>query len=255
VDKKYLTTTEAARLLSVSADTVLKWVRAGKIQSYRTPGGHFRIPSEAVTTMLPETAAVPIPTATALTKAPFQFCWEFNSPSGDISPECKKCIVYQGRARRCYEFRDVPEEFGHLKLYCQSSCEDCRYFQVVKEQGLNILIVTRSQATMERLGAAARNENVHLRFACTEYDTAAAVERFRPDYVVVDCGIGLRRTNDLCRHLGDDDRIPITRLIISSKDPSAKDHCEQEILGWLRKPFTLDDLTGFIEQLQQSPVH
>ena len=46
--KDYFTTTEAANLLSVSPDTVLKWVRAGKIESYRTPGGHSRIPSEAV---------------------------------------------------------------------------------------------------------------------------------------------------------------------------------------------------------------
>ena len=46
--KDYYTTSEAARLLSVSADTVLKWVKADKIDSYRTPGGHARIPKAAV---------------------------------------------------------------------------------------------------------------------------------------------------------------------------------------------------------------
>ncbi|WP_457826562.1 MerR family transcriptional regulator, partial [Staphylococcus aureus] len=43
-EKDYLTTSQAARLLAVSPDTVLKWVRAGKVKSYRTLGGHFRIP-------------------------------------------------------------------------------------------------------------------------------------------------------------------------------------------------------------------
>ena len=42
--KDYLTTTQAAKLLSVTPDTVLKWVKAGKVKSYRTLGGHFRIP-------------------------------------------------------------------------------------------------------------------------------------------------------------------------------------------------------------------
>ena len=55
--KDYYTTTEAARKLAVSADTVLKWVKAGKIDSYRTPGGHARIPKEAVETLLPKSNA------------------------------------------------------------------------------------------------------------------------------------------------------------------------------------------------------
>ena len=37
-DKNYLTTTQAAKLLSVSPDTVLKWVKAGKLQARRTLG-------------------------------------------------------------------------------------------------------------------------------------------------------------------------------------------------------------------------
>jgi excisionase family DNA binding protein len=253
MDKKYLTTTEAAQLLSVSADTVLKWVRAGKVRSYRTPGGHCRIPAEEITTLLPSDISM---TASPNTAAPpqFQYCWEFNSDSGRIAKECEACLVYQGRARRCYEFRDIPEEFGHLKLFCRTSCEECRYYQVVKEQGLNVLIITRSQSLMEELGAASRDENLRLKFACSEYDAAASIEKFRPDYVVVDCAIGIRNANELCRHLMHDDRLPITRLIIASKDSKAKEQCEQEILGWLRKPFTIADLSGFIDQLHQPPA-
>ena len=53
MNQKHYTTSQAAKLLSVSADTVLKWVKAGKINSYRTPGGHYRIPADAVETLLP----------------------------------------------------------------------------------------------------------------------------------------------------------------------------------------------------------
>ena len=49
----YYTTSQAAKLLSVSPDTVLRWVKAGKISSYRTPGGHARIPADAVAALLP----------------------------------------------------------------------------------------------------------------------------------------------------------------------------------------------------------
>ena len=47
-NKDYLTTSQAAKILSVSPDAVLKWARAGKIEAYRTPGGHFRIPKSAL---------------------------------------------------------------------------------------------------------------------------------------------------------------------------------------------------------------
>ncbi|OGL47597.1 MAG: hypothetical protein A2161_15390 [Candidatus Schekmanbacteria bacterium RBG_13_48_7] len=45
-EQKYLTTTQAAKLLSVAPDTILKWVKAGKLTSRRTLGGYFRIPME-----------------------------------------------------------------------------------------------------------------------------------------------------------------------------------------------------------------
>lgn len=42
--EKPLTTGEVARLLHLSAVTVLLWIRAGKLHAYRVPGGHYRIP-------------------------------------------------------------------------------------------------------------------------------------------------------------------------------------------------------------------
>ena len=46
--RRYLGTHEVARLLSVDAGTVIRWVDAGRLASFRTPGGHRRIPRQEV---------------------------------------------------------------------------------------------------------------------------------------------------------------------------------------------------------------
>lgn len=42
------TTGDVAALLGVSASTALRWVRDGELASYVTPGGHHRVPVEAL---------------------------------------------------------------------------------------------------------------------------------------------------------------------------------------------------------------
>jgi molybdopterin-binding protein len=39
---------EAARLLSLSRPTLMQWIRAERIKSVRTPGGHYRIPQSEI---------------------------------------------------------------------------------------------------------------------------------------------------------------------------------------------------------------
>ncbi|MDG1482054.1 MAG: excisionase family DNA-binding protein [Myxococcota bacterium] len=40
----FLTTHQAAQLLGVSLPTIVNWIGAGRLNAYRTPGGHRRIP-------------------------------------------------------------------------------------------------------------------------------------------------------------------------------------------------------------------
>jgi excisionase family DNA binding protein len=44
----YLKPAEVAALLGVNAKTVKRWIRAGKLDAIKTPGGHWRIPTESV---------------------------------------------------------------------------------------------------------------------------------------------------------------------------------------------------------------
>lgn len=42
-DDRLLTTGDAARLIHVERDTIVRWCNTGKLASFTTPGGHRRI--------------------------------------------------------------------------------------------------------------------------------------------------------------------------------------------------------------------
>ncbi|MBU8933691.1 MAG: excisionase family DNA-binding protein [candidate division Zixibacteria bacterium] len=244
-EKDYLTTTQAAKLLSVSPDTVLKWVKAGKVKSYRTLGGHFRIPISEL--RMPESGLhdqAPPVTLASDTQA-HQYCWEFLAAGGKIKAECMDCITYRSRARRCYELKDLPGEFGCLNLLCDTDCNDCDYFKVVSGQGINVLILTGNRRLVKGINRIEQS-GLQIRFASGEYETAVAIQSYRPDYIVIDCAFGKKRTANLCSSLFSDIRIPVARIILSSKTRTTEDYCDHEVFGWIRKPFSVEELNSCI---------
>ena len=52
--KEFLTSIEVAELLGVHQTTVIRWMDAGKLAGYRTPGGHRRFAPEVVRTFMVE---------------------------------------------------------------------------------------------------------------------------------------------------------------------------------------------------------
>jgi excisionase family DNA binding protein len=48
VSDRLLTTREVAIILRVSPETVLRWVRRGKLDARRLPGGELRFPEQAL---------------------------------------------------------------------------------------------------------------------------------------------------------------------------------------------------------------
>lgn len=247
--KSYLTTSEAAKLLSVSADTVLKWVRAGKIDSYKTPGGHARIPYEAIANMLPEGQLSPEEPETAkqdTEKNIYRYCWDFYAENNAIKEDCLNCVAYKSRAHRCYEMRDLPEEFGLLRLHCKTECEDCEYYKTKEGQSANAIILIRDQKQILSLQKEATDSETQFQFATNEYECSAIIEKFLPDFIVIDGSFGLSRTRDLCQQLIHDKRIPNIKIILSSKKATIKDYCDNEAFGWITKPFTIEQLEKLI---------
>lgn len=244
--QKYYTTSQAAQLLAVSPDTVLKWVRQGKISSYRTPGGHARIPSGAIETLLPS-EPTPVP---GTEETPYHYCWEFYGSGGVVNKKCRQCVVFRSRARRCYEMRDIPEHFGHLKLHCTTACEDCDYYHRVQGQGTSVLVVTRNSRLREQIEQEAQHGDVPIRFVTSEYECSALLHHYRPDYIVLDCALGASRVQAMCQHLNRDERIPFTKIILTSKSEKIRDCFEGTIFGWIKKPFTFVQLRCCLGQAE-----
>jgi excisionase family DNA binding protein len=240
-NKQFLTTTQAARILSVSPDTVLKWVKAGKLSAHRTLGGHYRIPHDALQVQSEKDIGLVSGNLQAVQPA-HQYCWEFHSVDGSVSSECLKCITYRSRSRRCYEFADLPEGIGFLHLNCKTTCDECEFFQLVSEQSPNILVCSESDGIIRDRDRIDTCESMNIRVVGSEYECATVMESFRPDFIVVDCAIGGKRSRRLCSSLYNDSRIPVTRIILSSRTKQLKDYCENEVFAWIRKPFTTQQL-------------
>jgi len=63
--KDILTTAKAAEILGVSIRTAQLWVENGQLPSWKTPGGHRRIPRQAVMDLVEHNTAKPLPSLSA----------------------------------------------------------------------------------------------------------------------------------------------------------------------------------------------
>jgi excisionase family DNA binding protein len=251
--KSHYTTTQAARLLSVSPDTVLKWVRAGKIDSYRTPGGHCRIPAGAIASLLPGGSTGAAMDGEPLPREISRYCWDYYAGPDGVRQQCRECVAFRSQARRCYEMRDIPEEFGHLRLFCTSSCEDCEFFKLTFDQVLSVLVVSRNQAWIDDLRAQVPASGLRLECATSEYACGALIERFRPDFVVIDTSFGRARMRAMCRILRNDERIPFVRIVVAARQARWDEDCKRDVFGWIQKPFSIAQLVEFVQGSDREP--
>jgi len=246
-DKKdSLTTTQAARLLDVSPDTVLKWAKAGKIESFRTLGGHYRIPRSALDSS-PRRGGSAIQDGDSFMPEKFQYCWEYQAQGGEVSDDCKDCLTYRSRSKRCYELRHLPNGLGCLRVYCKSTCEECDYYQIVQGAGYNVIILTEQKRLLRDRDHVDGEQGVTIRIATNEYECSSLVESFRPDFIVVDCALGEKRTSNVCTSLFNDSRIPVPRIILASRTKKLKEYCDREVFGWMAKPFSVEQLRECIK--------
>ena len=211
---RYLTTGQAAKLCSVTPDTILKWIRGGMLTALRTAGGHHRITIESVEALLRghESGA-----ELASSDPGFKYCWERLACGEQVRDECQRCLIYRARATRCFELCVLSRQPQYCGLFCDTLCDGCPHVLHRQPPGpANILVVSDD----ERLQSALRQHNdeglFHLEFTSCEYDCSALVNRFRPRYVVVDCSLPREQCEDLCHHIAQDPRIPDVRMILAA---------------------------------------
>jgi len=250
-EKEFVSTGQAAELCSVTADTVLKWIKSGRIHANRTPGGHYRIRLETLHEVIDSDNLLSPPEDGI---QPFQFCWEFYGKKGEFEDRCRECVVYRSRTMRCYEMIQLPTESGHIKLYCKGSCDDCEYFRVVQGQRINVLVITEQKELKNNVETQVKKADFKLRVTNSEYHCSMVIENFRPDYVVIDSSIGPERCRIFTKHLFEDPRIPYVKIIVAGENQEIPSECKKMIFAIVTKSFNVKELENFIKLSRQESI-
>ena len=241
-----LSTGQAAKFCAVTPNAVLKWIHEGKLKARRTAGGHHRIDQKDLEGLIalarPTDRRHPVP---ATRRRPFQYCWEHNG-EGRLLDDCRGCVVYQMRAHRCYEVIKLAPKVGHKQAFCKGTCEKCDYYQIVRRQKTNVLLLTQNEKLAIQLKENAELESFALEATGCEYTCSALVETFRPDYAVIDCALGPDRSGELCKHLMSDPRIPFVRVIMAAEANELPRDCDHQVFATIRKPLRIEGLSGLI---------
>ena len=241
MESKLLSTGQAAKVCSVTPDTILKWIRSGRLPAQRTAGGHHRVNRRDLKQILRAGRAPLEARRREDDEGSFRFCWEHKGDGG-LLEGCQECVVYALRAQRCYEVVKLHPEVGHAKLFCKGSCEDCDYYKEVHEQATNVLVVTDDEELIETLKEGAAAAPFNLEFATCEYDCSALVQTFRPDFALVDCSLGTQRSSDITAHLATDPRLPFVRVILAGTVTEFPEDCDDMVFARIHKPFRMQDL-------------
>ena len=256
-DKKshHITTGEAAELCSVQPDTVLKWIKKGQLRAAKTAGGHHRILYRDLQTFLHANRVGGETLWPDESIAHAVRCWEFFSDQGVLREACKECVVYRVRAALCFEMLGLGKAFGHAKVFCQNSCEDCAYYRRVKGLKINVLVVSQDEDLIGNLSGE-ESAGLSLRFAHSGYGASAVIHEFRPAFAVVDRDLLPDGGKELMECLTTDSRVPGLRIILAVPNVGRRRRKELEkgALEVLVKPFGLDRVTEVVNRLPVESV-
>ena len=245
----WLTTGQAAKLCSVTPDTVLKWIKKGSLEAVRTAGGHYRIRREDLGTLLTDRHRSAREQHQPLDEVPQHLrCWEYFSRGGVIRDECQACVVYRARAAWCFQMATLGPEVGYSGRFCQTSCEDCVYFRRMSGRPTNVLVVTSDHDLVHRLSEA-DHEGIALRFARNAYEASAVVQGFVPAFAVVDQDALRGGEDGLLESLAYDPRLPGLKIIVAvarGKARASLDAMSHIVACVIEKPFGASEIAGVI---------
>lgn len=246
--RKWLSTGQAARMCAVTPATILNWIRNGRLEGIRTPGGHYRVKFETLGPLLDQQRAPNLRLERPTGEAPLR-CWEYLSEEGVAREECMTCVVYRVRASWCFQIATLGIDSGHARRFCPTSCDDCAYYRRVAGLPTNVLIVSSDTELRERLQGQ-EDENIVLRFARSAYEASAAVETFLPSFAVVDLETTAARENGLLESLCRDPRLPGLKTVVAVNRGRSKRWGSlsesSSVVGRIEKPFDLAQIQAVI---------
>jgi excisionase family DNA binding protein len=246
----YLTTGQAAKLCSVTPDTILKWIKKGRLAATRTAGGHYRIERSDLEPYIPRRRARPEVAGRApAVEDQVPHCWELFTDNGSVREDCEQCVVYKVGAERCFVMAELDVEIGHSRLLCQSSCDDCAYYRWVQGMATNVLVITRDDHLIHGLSVQ-EHERVAMRFAHGGYEASAIIHDFRPAFVAIDVDLLFNGEAGLMDSLLSDARLPGLRVILvvpAGMVPTEYGKLQRDlVVGVLERPFSAADIAAII---------
>ena len=243
-----LTTGKAARLCSVKPDTVLKWIKKGRLRASRTAGGHYRVEERDVTSLLAQdhTGDQEWEQRTTLCSRPMR-CWEYMNHGPGT--ECQDCVVYQVRSGLCFRMANVVKGTAHAKKFCTGVCQECPYYRRVNGLPTNVLVVTRDEALIQDL-ARRTNVAIDFRFARGGYDASAIVAVFRPAFLVLDQAVLESMGVALLEAMASDPRTAGARILVAVRKGLMGCHVRSSaVYAVVEEPFKADDIVSIIDRI------
>ena len=134
MERDLISTGQAARLCSVTPDTILKWIKKNKLDAVKTAGGHYRVFKDELKPYMLEHISVHSTVTISESEAePIQinYCWEFHAENGRTTENCKECIIYKSKAQKCYLMAGMGDDVGHAQNFCTKSCYECEFFNYI----------------------------------------------------------------------------------------------------------------------------
>jgi len=248
-DRNWLSTGQAAELCAVTPATVLNWIRTGRLEGVRTPGGHYRIKEEKLRPLMAAGRRSFHRTGAHSRTAPLR-CWEYLSDLGEVRNECLDCVVFKVRAAWCFQIATLGLDTGHARRFCPTSCDDCAYYRRVNGIPTNVLIVSPDTELFADLRTMPHDDLV-LRFAQNPYEASAVVESFLPAFAVVDLELTAPRRGGFLENLRRDPRLPGLKTVVAvtpgRSGGAGRGEMSQFVVGHIEKPFNLDHIRAVIE--------
>ncbi|MBI5117518.1 excisionase family DNA-binding protein [Candidatus Poribacteria bacterium] len=247
----YVSTGKAARLLSVTPDAVLKWIKAGKLEARKTAGGHYRISLDSVQSLLKGEEA------SRNERGPHQKkrlvpCWEYNSIEGKIKDQCSSCLVFKAKGSKCYEVGKILKERGQGATCCPTKCEECSYYKEQGHRPISVLVHTGDSSLKGSLAKEPSPPRIRLRFTTSEYDCSVTVDCFRPEYVILDCKGKSAKCDNLCERLANDPRIPGVRIFLLLPPGMTCKTSMQENISIIERPKSVADVESLLDRIESS---
>ena len=248
-----LTTGQAARLCSVTPDTILKWLKKGRLIGVRTAGGHYRIERRELEPFIASPCSAAGPSRPIPGYLQGLRCWEYLSDRGDVRDDCRQCVVFQVRAARCFLMAGLESEVGHARQFCQNSCDDCVYYRRLRGMATNVLVISDDDELVDRL-TGEENREITLRFARNAYEASAIIGEFRPAFAVIVVECVPAGDAELIESLAADPRAPGLKIIIvapSGMTPWRRRRPKQDsVVSVLEKPCGSRPIAAVIDSYQ-----